>query len=204
MEFFLRASGAPRVLGILPGSFHPPTRAHLALAQAALQSKVDEVVFVLPRVFPHKRYEQVGVEDRVRMLKAALADRERVSIASTEKGLFIDIARECLEAYGPGTRLMFICGRDAAERIVNWDYGTPGAIHEMLDVFELLVASRGAEYQPPPELASKVHPLALPGGFDSVSATRIRERIGKGLPWEHLAPEGATELIRELYGARGA
>ena len=55
IEFFRRAEGRPRRLGILPGTFNPPTRAHVALAEAAL-GEVDEALFVLPRSFPHKEY----------------------------------------------------------------------------------------------------------------------------------------------------
>ena len=154
MEFFLRAQAEAQRLGILPGAFHPPTRAHMALARAAL-TVVDEVLFVLPRELPHKRYERVGFEDRIRMLKAAAADEPRFSIGATEGGLFIEIARECWVAYGGNTRLAIICGRDAAERIVEWDYGASGVIGEMLKEFELLVASRGGVYVPPPELRSR-------------------------------------------------
>ena len=70
MEFFRRAAGQARRLGVFPGSFHPPTRAHLALARAAL-NVVDELLFVLPRRFPHKGWEGVGFGDRARMLEAA-------------------------------------------------------------------------------------------------------------------------------------
>ena len=56
IEFVQRASGIPRRLGILPGTFNPPTLAHIALARAAL-AQVDEVLFVLPREFPHKPYQ---------------------------------------------------------------------------------------------------------------------------------------------------
>jgi nicotinic acid mononucleotide adenylyltransferase len=41
--------------------------------------------------------------------------------------------------------------------------------------------------------------LALDGDFDHVSSTEVRERIAQGLPWEHLAPEGARELVRRAY-----
>src|SRR5690242_20208760 len=120
MEFFRRAAARPRRLGVFPGTFNPPTRAHVALARAALAS-VDEVVFVLPREFPHKTFEGASFEDRVRMLEAALAGEPRFSIAASRGGLFIEIARECREAYGAETGLYFLCGRDAAERIVDWD-----------------------------------------------------------------------------------
>jgi hypothetical protein len=45
-------------------------------------------------------------------------------------------------------QLLFICGRDAAERIVAWDYGEPDAFRRMLDQFELLVAARTASEPP--------------------------------------------------------
>ena len=76
-------------LGILPGAFNPPTRAHMALARASL-AVTDEVLFVLPRAFPHKVYDGASFPDRLEMLRQALADEPRFSIASTDAGLFLD------------------------------------------------------------------------------------------------------------------
>jgi Cytidylyltransferase-like len=45
IEFFRRTPAIPRRLGIFPGTFNPPTHAHLALARAA-EGHVDEVLFV--------------------------------------------------------------------------------------------------------------------------------------------------------------
>jgi nicotinate-nucleotide adenylyltransferase len=200
VTFHRRAPGVPRRLGILAGTFNPPTRAHLALARAALQ-RVDEVLFALPHRFPHKSYEGASFEDRVRMLEAALQAQDRCSIASTEGGLFIEIARECRSAYPPGTELFFICGRDAAERIVNWDYGRPGAIHEQLREFQLMVAPRGGAWQPPPELARSIHPLPLEGDYEEVSATEVRRRIRQGEPWRDLVPEAIAGMVAEIYSS---
>jgi nicotinate (nicotinamide) nucleotide adenylyltransferase len=198
MEFFRRAAGDTRRLGAFPGSFNPPTRAHMALARAALQA-VDEVVFVLPRVFPHKDWEGVQFDDRVRMLDAAIGVEERFSIAASDGGLFIEIARECRQAYGAGAELHFLCGRDAAERIVNWDYGRPGAIREQLGEFQLLVAPRRGNYEPPAELRGRIHPLPLEQDYDELSASQVRERIARGQAWEHLVPESIVGLVREAY-----
>ncbi|HWQ53799.1 MAG TPA: hypothetical protein VN442_08940 [Bryobacteraceae bacterium] len=198
LEFHRRACVRPGRLGILPGTFNPPTVAHLALARAAL-TVTDEVLFVLPRVFPHKRYEGADFAARVRMLEAALAGEPRCSIGSTGGGLFIDIARDCREVYGLETRLSFLCGRDAAERIVNWDYGKPGAIREMLEVFDLLVACRGGPYEPPPDVAGCVETLVLTGGHDGISATEVRRRAAAGEPWEALVPPAIVPLVREIY-----
>src|ERR1039458_5080843 len=61
MEFLRRSKDRPYRLGVLPGTFNPVTVAHLALAEAAL-TIVDEVVFVLPRQFPHKTYSGAAFE----------------------------------------------------------------------------------------------------------------------------------------------
>ncbi len=184
-------------LGIFPGTFNPPTLAHVELARAAL-TMVDEVAFVLPREFPHKGYEGVGFSGRLRMVEAAIAGQPRVFARAADSGLFIDIAREFRKTYGPDTRLVMLCGRDAAERIVNWDYGRPEAFHRMLDEFEMLVASRGGGYAPPPEMRHRIHTLDF--ALDEVSATGVRDRIARGESWEHLVPKGAAALVRQLYG----
>src|SRR4051795_527731 len=106
MEFFQRAHGLPTRLGILPGAFNPVTIAHLALARASLRD-VDEVVFILPRVFPHKTYSGAAFDDRVEMLRAATSGESTFSIATADGGLFLEIAAECREAYGPRVRLAF-------------------------------------------------------------------------------------------------
>lgn len=198
MEFFQTAEDIPARLGILPGSFNPVTIAHLALAKSALAA-VSEVVFVLPRSFPHKLYVGASFPQRVEMLRAALRNEPECSIAASDSGLFVDIAAECRAAYGRNTRLTFICGRDAAERIAQWDYGVPGAFDAMLQQFDLLVAGRAGEFQIPPEWNRFIERLDLPTAFDFVSSSEVRERIAHGETWEHLVPPEVREYVREIY-----
>jgi len=198
MEFFRRAPGIPSRLGIFPGTFNPITVAHLALARAALNTE-GEVVFVLPRVFPHKHYEGASFVQRVELLGAALADEPRFSIASSEGGLFVDIARECREYYGQDVRLSILCGRDAAERVAGWDYGRPGAWQEMLQEFDLLVAGRGGEYRPSEEELGSFGSIPIDPACDAVSASEVRRRIAAGEPWEHLVPQVIWNRVREIY-----
>ena len=134
------------------------------------------------------------------MLQTAIDDELRFSIAATEKGLFIEIARECRESYGPGTEFYFLCGRDAAERIVNWDYGRASAFREQLKEYQLLVAPRHGAYEPPPEMRSRIHPLAMPADYDDCSATEVRTRVRDGKPWEYLVPERIVPVVQEIYG----
>jgi nicotinate-nucleotide adenylyltransferase len=199
LEFFRRAAGKPRTLGVLPARFNPPTRAHLALAEAAL-GIVDEVVCVLPREFPHKSYEDTTFNQRMEMLLAATVGEPRYSVASSEGGLFLEIAGECREAYGEKTALAFICGRDAAERILNWDYGRPNAVQHMLQEFEMLVAPRSGDFQPSGEAQGCIRPLAVDGDVSAISATEVRERVRKGLPWEQMVPAEIVSMVGKIYG----
>jgi nicotinate-nucleotide adenylyltransferase len=195
MEFLRRASGRAQRVAIFPGSFHPPTRAHVALAKAALDL-TDEVVWVLPRRFPHKEYEGATLEQRAQMLQAVTSAEPRFSAAITEGGLFIEIARECREAYGEDAELWFLCGRDAAERIVNWDYGQAGAFAAQLREFGLLVAERSGGYSPPPSLAHRIRTLPMRADYSDVSASEVRRRIGAGEPWEDLVPPEVASILR--------
>ncbi|HUI57666.1 MAG TPA: hypothetical protein VLY04_21965 [Bryobacteraceae bacterium] len=199
MEFFHQGAGQPSHLGVLPGTFNPITVAHLALAQAAL-GRVEQVLFVLPRAFPHKPYQGASFQQRIEMLRTALRDSAAFSVAASDGGLFVEIAGECRAAYGEAMRLSFLCGRDAAERIAAWDYGRPNAFASMLGQFDLLVADRDGEYHPPRELRARIHALQLPSGLELVSASDVRERIVRGQPWEHLVPAAVHQLVREAYG----
>jgi len=179
---------------VLAGAFNPVTRAHLALAEAA-RGAVDEIVCVVPRIYPHKHFHGASLEDRIDML-TLVGGIDRVEV--TEGGLFIDIARELRRG---DVEIFFICGRDAAERIIHWDYGEPGAIERMLEEFSLLVAERGGMYEAPAHLRHRVHPLALEQELSEVSSTEVRRRVAAGEPWEHLVPEAITAHVRRIYTA---
>jgi nicotinate-nucleotide adenylyltransferase len=197
LEFYRQTAGRPRKVGILAGSFNPPTIAHLELALAASRA-VELILCVVPRVYPHKDYSGATLDQRVEMLDAAGPPIPH-AIACTAQGLFIDIARECRDHYGTEVQLSFICGRDAAERILHWDYGRAGVVEEMLSEFELLVAPRGGHFAPPAEYRHRIHALDVRGGYEEVSSTEVRRRIARGEPWEHLVPEKIRERVREIY-----
>lgn len=198
IEFLKRASGYPAKLGILPGAFNPPTRAHLELGTAALK-EMDEVLFVLPRTLPHKQYDGVSFADRLDLLLAATAHEPRFSVGTCEGGLFVEIARECREAYSAPTDLVFLCGRDAAARIINWDYGDPSVLPHMLADFSMRVADRGGTYTPPQEFQHRIRALELSVPCDHISATEVRDRIQKGEAWEFLVPDRIVDRARQLY-----
>ncbi len=134
------------------------------------------------------------------MLLTATRAEPRFSVAASARGLFAEIAEECREAYSDHFRLLFICGRDAAERIVTWDYGEPHAFRRMITRFELLVAPRDGHYQPPPDIRHRVSILQPTEDISLISASEVRDRLRQAAPWEHLVPPEIVPLVRAIYG----
>lgn len=186
-----------KTIGILAGAFNPLTRAHLALIEAGL-NVADEVICVVPRLYPHKQMEGARMEQRLEMLRMAGG---HFSVATTRGGLFQEIAGE-LRANRPDAAFEFLCGRDAAERVLNWNYGPGHSIEAMLREFGLLVAARQGEFVPPARLAARVRPLPMEGGYDDHSSTEVRRRVAGGEPWEHLVPQSTIEMVGRIYAAR--
>ncbi len=177
---------------MLAGAFNPVTRAHAELARAG-RVVVDEIVCVLPRKYPHKHFHGATLEQRIEMIeRTGLADRVEIA----DGGLFIDIARDLRR---PDATIEFICGADAAERVLGWDYGEPGAIDRMLEEFSFLVAPRTKRFTPPAHLSHRVRSLAVAPGFEDISSTEVRDRIAAGKPWEQLVPESIVDLVRTIY-----
>jgi cytidyltransferase-like protein len=185
----------PDTIAIFPGAFNPPTRAHIALAEAAYEL-VDEVVCIVPRSYPHKAYEGASQPERVRML---LDSHSRYAVGVSDGGLYVDIAREAREVFESAREIFLVCGRDAAERILTWDYGPGFSVDDMLRQFGLLVAARQGEFEPPADLRNRVRTLNLGGGFDEVSSSLVRVKMLAGEPWEPLVPDPIHQLVREIY-----
>ena len=196
--------GEVKRLGILSGSFNPPTVAHIGLLQAA-RPYVDELLCVVPAAFPHKDFFGATLEQRLQMVRLATSEQD-CRVEPTSHGLFIDIARDLRERSGDRVELFFLCGADAAERVIGWDYGEVGFAERMLREFHLLVAPRKVApgkiaFQPPPHLAHCVHPLSLQAFHQTISSTEVRERIAQSQTWEHLVPPQILEIVRQIYPA---
>jgi nicotinic acid mononucleotide adenylyltransferase len=181
----------------MPGAFNPPTRAHVALAHAALDY-ADAVLFAIPSRFPHKEFEGATIEQRITMLTRISAPHDRLGTVVTDGGLYFDIAMEAREQF-PTSRIALLCGRDAAERIVGWHYDEPDLVEQMLDQFELLVAARQGRYEPPGHLRPRIKHLEIPH-LDDCSSSRLREMIQRDERWRDLAPEEISQLVAEIYG----
>ena len=202
LEFLFRPPGDPaRVVALWPGAWNPPTVAHLEIARAA-GKLADEVVWVLPRRFPHKDFETASLEARAKMLDLIVRSEgsaARFSVALSDTGLYVDIAGEARQFFGRSVEIALVCGRDAAERIAAWDYGAPGVFDAMLDQHRLLVAARAGDYRPPRRHRKRTLRLPVDLPLDHISSSEIRRRIAAGLPWRELVPAAIAGLVQDLY-----
>ena len=182
MEFFRRAAGVPTRLAVFPGTFNPVTVAHLALGRSGADHRGRSGLRPAPHFPPQRLLGRQLSSERVELLCLALDTRAGFSIAASEGGLFVEIAEECRRAYGD-IQLSFLCGRDAAERIANWDYGDPDAFAGMLRQFDFLVAARSGEYLSAGARSEHRSPRwTLECNLDHVSASEIRARIAAAKP----------------------
>jgi nicotinate (nicotinamide) nucleotide adenylyltransferase len=208
-------AGATVRLGVLSGTFNPPTEAHLALAEAGQrQLGLEEVLFVLPEIPPHKGDLAAPLQSRAEMLWLAVQGHRGFSAAMVTHGLFLDIQRALEAEYPPGTRAVFLAGRDAAERILlHWPYEDPqSALAEMFARFDFAVAERPSSRGLPgrfeiPDSApawrfrNQVLAVGLPEELAGLSSTEVRERLARGASVAGMVPEAVLSYIqsRGLY-----
>lgn len=205
----ITASGPGR-LGVLGGAYNPVTQAHLAIADAAVAAMhLQEILFCLPQVPPHKEIFGASLEQRLDMMQLAVRARPYATVGLCSHGLFLDIARALRAVYPPQTDVFFITGRDAAERILTWEYDdTEHALSEMFSAFQFIVCDREGAFIMPddPRLIpyhDRIHHCAIPDGLDHISSTAIRDCLQRGRPIDDLVPAAVADFIRQhdLYTA---
>lgn len=199
---------SPARLGVLGGAYNPITLAHLAVAGAAMAHfDIDEVLFLLPQVPPHKTIFGASLEQRLEMMRLAVEDAPYAAAGLSSHGLFVDMYEGLLAIYPQRPEVFFLTGRDAAERILAWHYDdAEEALKRMFDSFQFIVCSRQGPFTMPddPLLApyrSRIHSCPLPPHADAISATEVRQRCERGLPINDLVPAPVAAYIaaHKLY-----
>jgi len=198
MDLVHRGTRDARRVALLPAAWNPPTLAHLAIAQAALDF-ADEVLLVLPRVLPHKRFERASFEQRLGWLQRISSRRTRLGVSIAEGGLFVEMARALRAADSQVEQVYIVCGSDAAERFLTWPYGHGPDAAEQLREFSLLVAPRGTVLAPPDRTRESIQMLNLDPKLQDISSTDMRRRIAAGEPWTHLVPDEIAAEVGTVY-----
>ena len=203
-------SGVGGRLGVLGGAYNPITHAHLVLARTAVeQALLDEVLFVLSKILPHKRIKGATIDQRLEMMRLAVAKVPFATVGLCTHGLFLDIAAALQDVYPENPELFFIVGRDAAKRILTWPYPDPAAaLKEMFGAFQILVFRRRGEFTLPSlsllkGYADRIHVLRFSDDLDHLSSTAVREQVAAGRPLQGVVPDPVAAYIRRhgLYRA---
>lgn len=191
-----RVTGDPRTLAVIPGAYNPPTIAHAALAIRAAEM-AEEVLLLLPEALPHKDFSGANFEARLGMLRRAV-DHERVSVGSSPDGLFLDIAIACAARF-PHSEISIVCGRDAAERILNWHYPEEGALERLFSLATLWVYDRQGALSVPGAFRDSIRSVHFDEDLQRLSATEVRRRIAAGEEWRDLVPEPIRPDVERIY-----
>ncbi|HLZ07351.1 MAG TPA: hypothetical protein VKT80_02105 [Chloroflexota bacterium] len=212
---FLSPGATHRVrrLALLPGSFNPPTVAHLALARSVLDSAlVDRVDFVLAtRTINKERLEGLSLDDRLLLLLGLIEGEPDLGLVVVNRGLYVDQAEAVRAAVPALDQLSFIVGFDKIVQIFDPRYyvDREAALRRLFDLASFFVAPRGdkdfgdldallrtAENR---QFASGVTPLALAPGLRDVSSSRLRDRAAANAGLPDVSP-----LIAEFLEETGA
>lgn len=152
-------------VGAYPGSFNPPTIAHLAIAEAAVRAcGLERVDLVVSRVALAK--EDVSrplLEHRLEVLEAVAASRPWLGVAVTTAQLLVDVAA----GYD-----VLVVGADKWAQVLDPVFygGSPAARDEAVARLpHVAVAPR-----PPHPVPDHATALDLPAHLGEVSSTAVR------------------------------
>lgn len=183
-------------VGILGGTFNPPHLGHLIIAdQVACQLNLDKVYLMPDAQPPHfKRKNSTSVlstDDRVEMLKLAIADNPKLDIELTEVerggvSYTYDTMLQ-LKQQHPDTDYYFIIGGDMVADLPNW--------HEITKLQKMLtfVGVRRLGYP----VASKFPILWVDVPLIDISSTAIRKRISHGCSINYMVPAKVIDYINK-------
>ncbi len=199
---------------VFPGSFNPPTSAHVAMLQQAWQfARLHVPTNVYAAISTHitdkERVQRPLLLDRVTLLETVLRKRVRdTGIMLFNRGLYVEQAEAIQRAFPQVSNLYFLIGFDKILQIFDPHYyrDREQALHELFALADFLVAPR-AEAGPEelkkllnqPEnrqYAGHVHALPLSAAFRYISSTSIRRSPGA---YEQDVPLEVRRFIRETH-----
>jgi nicotinic acid mononucleotide adenylyltransferase len=206
------ASPAPGArLGLLPGSFNPPTIAHQTLALAGLAAGgLDRVWYSLStRTVDKEVVTGACLEDRLLLLDALVADDPRLGALILNRGLYVDQARIVRAAYPALAELVFLVGFDKIVQIFDPRYydDRDAALEQLFGLATFLVAPRGGDDTSTltallgrPEnrrFADTVRPLDLPVELREIASSTIRGGLAGGARPDETVPPVVARFMTE-------
>ncbi|RMH28243.1 MAG: nicotinate (nicotinamide) nucleotide adenylyltransferase [Planctomycetota bacterium] len=185
--------GDARLVLVYGGAFDPPHRGHVEPALAARDAVgADWIVYVPASAPPLRDAAPVASgADRMRMLRRALAGRDRASVCDAELArggvsYTIDTLRLVRDRLPAGARLRLLIGADQARQFHNWRDAD-----EILRLAEPVVMVRGGGPDAgdlardlasrwPAEEAERWRGRVVPTPIVDASSSAVREALARG------------------------
>lgn len=216
----LLVPGSPlprREIIVFPGSFNPPTTAHLALLKQARhfaqleashgREPMQLYAALSKHIVDKETVERPLLLDRILLLDNLLRSRfPRVGILLFNRGLYVEQAQAVHTAFPQVKRLLFLIGFDKIVQILDPHYyeDRDAALQNLFALAELLVAPRGDEgarsldelLQRPENqpFARYIHPLPFDPAYREISSTQIRQHASMH---QHEIPHEVRRFMRE-------
>lgn len=193
-------------IALLPGSFNPPTSAHLLLAERALGDGFDAVVFLLARNTAGKKATGLLPEDRLLALRSIAPHRTAIAVSSAP--LYCDQAEAAVRAF-PGAAISILVGSDKLAQIfdASWYGDRDAALDRLFGAARVVVSPRGDGADAVTQLlqrdanrrwAGRVDVLPLHPAVGDLSSTRVRGLLTSGADPSGLMPAPVAALMAEL------
>jgi nicotinamide-nucleotide adenylyltransferase len=196
-------------LGLLAGSFNPPTIAHQELALAGITAGgLDHAWYALStRTVDKEVVTGAGLEDRLLLLDLLVEADPRLGVLLLNRGLYVDQARLVRAAYPTLGELVFLIGFDKIVQIFDLRYydDRDAALEQLFALATFLVAPRGDDEAPAlvallarPEnhrFAGAVRPLDLPPEVREVASSAVRLGLAEGEQPDQTVPPEVTAFV---------
>ena len=203
----LRGAPAFGALALLPGSFNPPTSAHLLLAERARREGFACVLFVLARSTVAKEQNGLISEDRLTALRF-IAQRAGMGVAICSAGLYADMADAAALLY-PGTEIAVLVGSDKVAQIFDPSFYSDRdeTLDELFTRARLIVAPRTDEGDRVREILERpenqrwghrVSVLPLHPAVSDLSSTRVRGLLQSGAEPTGLVPSAVATFLADV------
>ena len=192
-------------LGVLGGTFDPVHRGHLMMAEEARVRLGLARVLLIPAGRPMSKPGRrvTAARHRLAMVRLAADGLPWLEVSAMEverpgPSYTVDTISALRTQYGPDVEVFFILGWDSLVQLPAW--------HEpdrLVSLCRLVAVPRPGQIQPDvgeleraiPGISERVVFLDRP--CVDISASAIREAVGRGEPVDHLVPETVAGYIRE-------
>ncbi|MBN1397123.1 MAG: nicotinate (nicotinamide) nucleotide adenylyltransferase [Bacteroidetes bacterium] len=187
--------GKKKYIGIFGGTFDPPHKGHISIAEKAMKQLSLSVIYFVPAYLPPHKLDRdfVTAKQRLAMLKLAVKGHRNFKISTIElKRRGISYTIDTLKTFKsrfPKADFVLIIGADNLAQFYSWK-----SPKEILKLASIAVYKRKGFNR-----SFKKKDIAfqkIKGDLLQVSSTEIRQRLRNGVSVTKLLPKQIMQYIK--------